>query len=83
MAPAMDLQYTQHGPLYIGYIFFIVLFFLTSWWKETGPIFIWNLIENKHITYTYSNSIIEITTVYVAFNYNFTLSGTTFQTTGS
>ena len=50
MGPVMDLQYTQHGPLYIGYIFFIVLFFLTSGQKETGLIFIQNLIENKHIT---------------------------------
>ena len=36
--------------LYVGYIFFIVLFFLTSGQKETGLIFIQNLIENKHIT---------------------------------
>ena len=43
MGPNMDLQY-------IGYIFFIVLFFLTSGRKETGLIFIQNLIENKHIT---------------------------------
>ena len=50
MGPAMDLQYTQHGPLYIGHIFFIVLFFLSSGQKETGLIFIQNLIENKHIT---------------------------------
>ena len=36
--------------LYVGYIFFIVLFFLTSGQKETGLISIQNLIENKHIT---------------------------------
>ena len=36
--------------LYVGYIFFIVLFFLTSGRKETGLISIQNLIENKHIT---------------------------------